>query len=389
MCLFCPEKHKRQDDIRQHVSHTHADSFPHHGSHPEYVNIPQCSPSTPKRPRDYAEDQTVTPKRTRLDPFLAVPSTVSTPSSPIAYAIPEAQTDFTVVPSSPILELDDVKQDQIIGTAEFPSKPVTQHRRRAAVKQFTLAAAGIYFHQPTRLLVCVECTHAVPAEQLATHINESCPRNIRYDVALLTSKLQEIGAHLPPLLPNEGLDSPIPLLPIITGWRCVIPGPCFGRTFGACPTRNKHHKDHHPHEKSSFSECKCQKIFKNPKITRYAFIKPANDSTDPRNPSPKGTWRDLKQKLTAEGALTLKDERAVTRMQLSPLEIATHWHLTLKTADLSLVRLYSRPPGPAPADSIYQRLFAAFRQYIVNIVAPVLQTRSNTMLLRLINSSDK
>lgn len=287
------------------------------------------------------------------------------------------------------MEPDSSEQEQISGNAELSSKSVTRHRRRAAMKQFTLDMAGIYFHKPTRLLVCVECNHAVPAEQLATHINESCPRNIRYDADVLTSKLQELRAHLPPILPIEGLDAPIPLLPLVSGWRCTIPGPCFGRTFGATPTRNKHHKDHHPHETPSFSECKCQKVYKSPKITRYVFIKPASDSADVTVPSTKSTWRDLKKKLTDEGALTLKDERAVTRMQLSPLEIATHWHLTLGTADLSLVRLYSRPPGPTPEDSIYERLFAAFNHYIVDIVAPVLQTRSNTMLLRLINSSDK
>ena len=119
------------------------------------------------------------------------------------------------------------------------------------------------------------------------------------------------------------------------------------------------------------------------------MVKPA---TDPSNVVPLShmtSWREIKQKLEVEGALTISDDRMVTHTQLSPLENVTKWHLTLTGAHLGFARDYSREPQPEQAPPNYLRFFAAFKAYIVQIVAPVVEMKSNTMLLRLINSPDK
>ncbi|KAF4571415.1 hypothetical protein EYR36_008745 [Pleurotus pulmonarius] len=126
-------------------------------------------------------------------------------------------------------------------------------------------------------------------------------------------------------------------------------------------------------------------VYKLRSVTTYVALK--NTPAPPEKP--RSLWGDLKTKLQEEGVLTLKDERDISRTQLSPLENVTKWHLAIETADLTQVRLYSRKPEPAPKPTIYHRLFDAFKQYIVAIMAPVLEMKSNTMLLCLINSSDK
>ncbi|KAF4568675.1 hypothetical protein EYR36_010688 [Pleurotus pulmonarius] len=344
-----------------------------------------------KRTTDLAEDEAVAPKRPRLDPSSPILLPTSPPSSPLPYAISEPPSDLTLAPLSPLLPSRLAKQSQIVQIAELPPKPApqSQSRRRSTVKDFTLQQAGLYFHQPTRLLLCVECSTAVPAEHIPTHVNESCPRPVVYDRQILLSKLHALHANTDPVLPIEGLDSPIPLLPIIEGWRCEIPGACFGHVLGSQTTKNDHQSRQHPGEQPSFSVVKCQQVFKARNRIRYVMIKLSTHSNTVVSTNQMQSWRDIKKKLEVEGALTTQDDRMVTHTQLSPLENVTKWHLTLTGAHLGFARAYSREPKPDQAPSNHPFFFAAFKAYIVQIVAPVVELKSNTMLLRLINSPDK
>lgn len=368
-CPICKETYHREIDIRNHVSNAHTHDISRTSSTQDSSLALDASPSALKRRPCPLDNDLVANKRQRIDPS-------STPSPSVSSALPEPPSDLTLIPSSPVPQ----------STAELPPVHSSRRaRRREVVQYFTLQMAGLYYHAPTRLLVCVECNTAVHPTHLPTHVNESCPRAVIYDRDALTSKLQDLQAHLAPDLPPEGLDTPVPLLPIVNGWRCETPGPCFGHVFGAKSSKTAHHRNHHSDTQPNFSVVRCQQIYKLRSVTTYVAVK----STPAPPDTPKSLWGDLKKKLQAEGILTLKDDRDVSRTQLSPLENVTKWHRALETADLNLVRLYSHKPEPAPKPTIYHRLFNAFKQYIVDIVAPVLEKRSNTMLLRLINSSDK
>ncbi|KAF4590588.1 hypothetical protein EYR38_009890 [Pleurotus pulmonarius] len=368
-CPICKETYHREIDIRDHVSNAHTRDISRTSSTQDSSLALDASPLALKRRPCPLDEDIVANKRQRIDPS-------STPPPSVSSAIPEPPSDLTLIPSSPVPQ----------STAELPPvRSSHRARRREVVKYFTLPMAGLYFHAPTRLLVCVECNAAVHPTHLTTHVNESCPRAVIYDRDALASKLQALQAHEAPDLPLEGLDTPIPLLPIVDGWRCKTPGPCFGHVFGAQSSKNAHHRNHHSDAQPNFSVVRCQQVYKLRSVTTYVAL---NDTPAPPE-KPKSLWGDLKTKLQAEGILTLKDERAISRTQLSPLENVTKWHRAIETADLTQVRLYSRKPEAAPKPTIYHRLFDAFKQYIVDIVAPVLEMRSNTMLLRLINSSDK
>ncbi|KAF4567079.1 hypothetical protein EYR36_010695 [Pleurotus pulmonarius] len=380
-CPFCPTQLSRANDIRTHVTQAHAGSFSS-GSSRQEVSIPfDCPPSSLKRPTDSAAEQPMTPKRLRLDP------SSSPPTSP-PYTTSEPHSDVTIVPSSPTAELPILELKPIAHIPQVPRQHVRQSRRREVLKTFTLKQAGIYFHPPTRLFLCVECTAAVPSLHIPTHVNESCPRSVRYDPSRLASQMQELDPQQCPIIPVEGLEAPIPLLPVIQGWRCEVPGPCHGHVFGAESTKFNHHKERHHHQQPSFSEVQCQRVFNGRKMTKYVLINHTPKSD--KSTLTASSWQELKEKLLAQGTLTIRDEREVSHTQLSPLENVTQWHRTLKGAHLGLARIYCRQPEPAPAaPSTYHRLFDAFKHYIVHVVAPVLELRSNTMLLRLINSSDK
>ncbi|KAJ8694439.1 hypothetical protein PTI98_009363 [Pleurotus ostreatus] len=371
-CPFCDETHKREIDIRAHVSQAHAGSHTHQTMRQQLPNVADSYPLPAKRSKDHADDEAVTPKRPRLDTSSAILMTTLPPSSPFSCATSEPPSDSTLVPLSPLFQSHLGKQPPTPQIVDLPTKRAPQSRRRNVVKEFTLQQAGIYFHQPTRLFLCVECSTAVPAEHIPTHVNDSCPRPVVYDRELLHSKLGALDANQDLVFPVEGLDSPIPLLPIIKGWRCEIPGACFGHVFGAETTKNDHQNRQHPGAQASFSVVQCQQI--------PPAVVPPNSMT---------SWREIKKKLEVEGALTTPDDRMVTHTQLSPLENVTKWHLTLPGAHLSSTRDYSREPQPEQAPSTYIRIFAAFKAYIVQIVAPVVELKSNTMLLHLINSPDK
>ncbi|KAF7425915.1 hypothetical protein PC9H_008277 [Pleurotus ostreatus] len=349
--------------------------------------MPSSSPSSSKRSIDFVEDQAVTPKRIRIHPTSPASLPIISPPSSVPYAISEPPSDFTLVPETPTPDLPIIKVTQLPPSTQQLPHSTRKPRRRETAKTFTLKDAGIYFHSPTRLLLCLECSSAVPAQHLATHINESCPRRIRFDIDRLASALQELGTNLSPLLPEGGFDRPIPILPVQQGWRCATPGPCFGHVFGSKTTKNTHQQAMHPQQTPIFVETKCQRIYNPCNFTKYVAI----NSTAPPDDflPPKSSWRDLKKQLQDQGALTLEDHRLITHTQLSPLENVTKWHLTLPGAHLGFAHTYSRPPAPELAPSNFHRIFDAFKYYIVHIVAPVLEKRSNTMLLRLINSPDK
>lgn len=392
-CPLCSQKHGRPSDIRKHVADAHTHSPSQDSSYQAFSTVPDTAPQPSKRQIDHAEDEPTTPKRLRLVPSSPISLITSSPPSPVPYAISEPQSDLTLVPMSPMSPTPPSPNDkskqipQIPPLSQMPSKSTRQSGRREVLKTFTLQQAGIYFHFPTRLFLCVECTTAVPSHHLFTHVNESCPRSVRYDRDVLALKLQELDPKHSPILPLEGLDAPIPLLPIIEGWRCASQGPCHGQVFGAESTKNNHHKDHHSHQAPSFLTIQCQRVFKARNRTRYVAINFVANPAD--HMVPMSSWRDVKKRLEDEGSLTIQDDRAVTHMQLSSLENVTKWHLTFTGAHLGFARIYSRQPEPAPTPTIHHRLFDAFKQYMIQVVAPVLEMRSNTMLLRLINSSDK
>ncbi|KAF4571763.1 hypothetical protein EYR40_008286 [Pleurotus pulmonarius] len=386
-CPLCPEKYHRELDIRDHVSQHHGENFATHSPDSPITLMPESLPPSSKRSIELVEDQPVTPKRTRIHPSSPISLTTLSPPSSVPYAISEPSSDFTLAPATPPHELSTTKPKQPPQTTRMVPKSTRQTRRRETMKTFTLKDAGIYFHSPTRLLLCIECCSAVPPNHIDTHINASCPRRIRFEGVALAAALQEVSANLTPLLPEGGLDQPIPILPIQQGWRCATPGPCCGLIFGSKTAKNAHHHEKHPQQTANFTETRCQRIYSARHLIKYVAI---NSIAHPDDfLPPMSSWRDLKKQMQDQGALTLEDHRFVSHTQLTPLENVTKWHLALQGAHVPLARSYSRPPAPELAPSNHHRIFDAFKYYVVHIVAPVLQQRSNTMLLRLINSPDK
>lgn len=382
VCPQCPFTTFRQDDLRSHLTDCHPTDGSSQGASPPRQHSSAGSPSSLKRNIEEWRSGFSSPKRKRLntDAVASLPR----PSSLASVTLLTPNPPFSPDAIQPLLPQPKSSNSPIIP----PTFASTQSSRRVRLTDLTLERIGIYVDPLTHIVVCLDCKTAIPAPHVLGHINSSkgsCRKTYTVDAQDLNAALQSHNAFQDLELPLGGLTSPILGLPVQRGWVCTVEGPCKGLVLGSRSMKNVHKKDAHAGYEGSLEAVNVHQVYAQKSLTRYVVIKPSEmqpvASGDTR-------WLSCKARLEERGRLSVPTDQVVTRMQRTPMECATAWDTALVGCDTADLQLYARPPTDEEEPS-YIFLYGIFRHYITTYITPTLEGDNNTMLLRLINSSDK
>jgi hypothetical protein len=298
--------------------------------------------------------------------------------------------DYEMLDSEPTFDGEQVLDgllEQCVDTLHVPHLAHDPDDHQHACRY--LQQRGILVDDCFNLTICIDCNACISYDNIYGH-RRSCHCNSTIDYAflgprdLLVNHLKKLQAHRPHSLPSF-LSKPLPVLPVITAYRCGAPNCTESKIFPSLAKVSRHCFQSHPDIPPR----------RRPHITVYAqrigqfrggvyYIEVAPPSLQDVHPKVEDVLSHSR-----ELGVGLKNEmyRSTDNIRgKNEFLMRTRWDSILHDVKLSRLRLAVGLPNPS-AEPTFVRLVEIVRKYYHDI-ADRLDFTLSTLVLRYLHSQD-
>jgi hypothetical protein len=312
-------------------------------------------------------------------PVLELPTISDSEQGPM-----DELSDHETFESEPVLDDLINPEPEIDSSMLLSDDPDLPEASRAYLEQ-----RGILVEDRYKLTICIDCGVCIEFKLAYGHRYAS-HRNSKADTAclgsneLLVNHLKQMGAHHPCTLPSV-LPEAIPLLPVVTAFRCALPACQESKIFLTPKRLSEHFRHSHPQVPAKHRPrvtLYAQRIGQFRGRTHYIEVPPPSlQNVHPRLEHVLSHSRELGLGNKHELYQGSKNVRAKNEFLST-----TRWDSILENVKLCQLRLSVAPPSPT-LEPMFVRLIKIVRKYYHDIAQGLEFTLTN-LVLRYLHSQD-
>ncbi|KAF4570219.1 hypothetical protein EYR36_010026 [Pleurotus pulmonarius] len=283
----------------------------------------------------------------------------------------------------PLIDCPISKDADCVGPASS-DQPLDLETAHSYIRSF-----GLFVHNPTNIIVCVQCASGVSAENAIAHISKAssgCRSSVwrTLDVDYMERSLNICDAFQSIQFPSrESSIDPIPVIPIVQGWVCTVDSSlqCFNECFASERARDRHFFENHKDivdRSKHYDQVDIQKIYKYRGIQRCIRVNVLPLTIEPPR------YDAFVASIPGNEPLPISDTVSLVTKP-TVFESILHWDTALVGVDLKYLKSYPHPPYADAQD--YDNMPDMIVRYIVTIAEGV-KHGGHRELLQQVHSPD-